>query len=387
MRSGGAVIEKMRSGGTSTSGGQPSGRRAPSLAAQFDEFIKRGTPRQSSALGSSSRGFSLRRLEQQVAAWIQARGLPPLTARPLTVLAVEDGTSFGLTARGERSLEGAEFWARGVVLYEASILLSGVELVVTIYVPNISGPCSARVFEPKLMAAQSCCAWPAAQQRLAVAVEVASGQPLEDFFDVLWNDGMPWGNHPSSNEGPAADCSSPAADCSSSPLAERIAPFGRPSMVKEKAGESSDEGSSSTSSCSSSSVKGTAVGKPADKPTKLRDAQVEIQRLQQQLAVAKEGEQTNRRHSASGMCMAESSDRAAEQEESQCEMLPDIDEAELAPLPPDSKCWDWPLSRNEKKVRISLLERQMHAMDRKLWLQDLRRDSSCCDSDSEGCVV
>jgi len=344
-------------------------------------FIKRGTPRQSSVLGSSSRGFSLRRLEQQVAAWIQARGLPPLTARPLSVLAVEDGT-WGLTARGERSAEGAEAGARGVVLYEASILLSGVELVVTISVPNISGPCSARVFEPKLMAAQSCCAWPAAQQRLAVAAEVASGQPLEEFFDVLWNDGTPWGN-PSSNEGPAADCSS-------SPLAERIAPFGRPSMVKEKDGESSDEGSSSTSSCSSSSVKRAAVGKPADKLKNLRDAQVEIQRLQQQLAVAKEPaarEQTNRRHSASGVCMAESSDRAAEQEESQCEMLPESDEAELAPLPPDSKCWDWPLSRNEKKVRINLLERQMHAMDRKLWVQDLRRDSSCCDSDSEGCVV
>ena len=31
---------------------------------------------------------------------------------------------------------------------------------------------------------------------------------------------------------------------------------------------------------------------------------------------------------------------------SRCEMSPESDEDELAQLPPDSKCWDWPLSRH-----------------------------------------
>jgi len=55
------------------------------------------------------------------------------------------------------------------------------------------------------------------------------------------------------------------------------------------------------------------------------------------------------------------------------------------PAPPDSISWDWPLSRYEKKARVQLLERQMHAMDRKALLQVLRHGPvSCADSDSEG---
>jgi hypothetical protein len=43
----------------------------------------------------------------------------------------------------------------------------------------------------------------------------------------------------------------------------------------------------------------------------------------------------------------------------------------LPPAPPDSACWDWPLSRHEKKSRVHMLERQIHAMDRKSLLQEI----------------
>jgi len=52
-----------------------------------------------------------------------------------------------------------------------------------------------------------------------------------------------------------------------------------------------------------------------------------------------------------------------EEEESESE-----DEDAMAPLvsdplPPASQCWDWPLSRHEKKARVQMLERRMNAMD------------------------
>jgi len=52
------------------------------------------------------------------------------------------------------------------------------------------------------------------------------------------------------------------------------------------------------------------------------------------------------------------------------------------PVPPHSQCWDWPLSRHEKKARVQMLERRMNAMDRsslvkecKLLRTDLRKAS------------
>jgi len=65
-----------------------------------------------------------------------------------------------------------------------------------------------------------------------------------------------------------------------------------------------------------------------------------------------------------------------------CAILEDDDEQDLRPLPPDSECWDWPLSRHEKKSRIQQLERQMNASDRKALIQELRR--SWGDNNSEG---
>jgi len=62
---------------------------------------------------------------------------------------------------------------------------------------------------------------------------------------------------------------------------------------------------------------------------------------------------------------------------SDCEVETDsndgTDEEGEAPMPspPESACWDWPLSRHEKKARVQMLERQMHALDRKSLIQEL----------------
>lgn len=42
-----------------------------------------------------------------------------------------------------------------------------------------------------------------------------------------------------------------------------------------------------------------------------------------------------------------------------------------APLPPDSACWDWPLSRHEKKTRVHMIERQIFDMDRSTLLKEV----------------
>jgi hypothetical protein len=54
-------------------------------------------------------------------------------------------------------------------------------------------------------------------------------------------------------------------------------------------------------------------------------------------------------------------------------------------LPPDSTCWDWPLSRHEKKTRLQMIERHILAMDRKSLLKEvdeLRKSSRISDSSS-----
>jgi len=114
--------------------------------------------------------------------------------------------------------------------------------------------------------------------------------------------------------------------------------------------------------------------------------EAEIQNLKRELKAAKRCSTGSsgskpRRHSMSG---------ASETLEGDCELAEaDVEEEQdVFPEPPDSSCWEWPLSRHEKKVRIQLLERQMHAMDRKSWrvsLEGARQESSSyCDSDSEG---
>lgn len=54
-------------------------------------------------------------------------------------------------------------------------------------------------------------------------------------------------------------------------------------------------------------------------------------------------------------------------------------------LPPDSTCWDWPLSRHEKKTRVQMIERQIFAMDRHTLLKEvdeLRKSSRTSSSSS-----
>jgi len=50
------------------------------------------------------------------------------------------------------------------------------------------------------------------------------------------------------------------------------------------------------------------------------------------------------------------------------------DEDAFLPEPPDSRSWEWPLSRNEKKARINLVDRQMHALDKKALIQALVKE-------------
>merc|ERR1719329_1403807 len=90
-----------RPGGRGSSGGLVAASEATGISQwtnAMDDFLKRGTPactpRQSgpeTARGGYSRGLSTRRLESQLCAWVQARGLPPLTARALNVLNHDDG--------------------------------------------------------------------------------------------------------------------------------------------------------------------------------------------------------------------------------------------------------------------------------------------------------
>jgi hypothetical protein len=42
-----------------------------------------------------------------------------------------------------------------------------------------------------------------------------------------------------------------------------------------------------------------------------------------------------------------------------------------APVPPTGGCWDWPLSRGEKMVRIVLVDRKMTSLDHSEHVQEL----------------
>lgn len=219
--------------------------------------MRRGsTPRSAVATPRTAggyRGLSLRRLEATLAAWIQARGLPPLTVRALSVT-MDDTTA---------ATEGA---SRSFVLTaEATIMLSGVEVLAKVSVANLSGPCadraSARAIEPKLQSAQTYCAWPAARQRLALAVQATSGKTIEEFLDALWAEGKPWGDGTLKGD-------------SIADLGAVLSPYGTPAhLVKEEDDviESSDESplnSSCRSSCSSAlrptDLSSTTMGAPTD---------------------------------------------------------------------------------------------------------------------------
>jgi len=143
----------------------------------------------------------------------------------------------------------------------------------------------------------------------------------------------------------------------------------------------------------------TIVDVAVDKEKQLLDALAEIARLKEEkagalaeierLAAQGHGGGRGRSMSMGGVGEFDDAQRSRRQSgASRRSVSPnseDEEEEALQPLPPDTISWDWPLSRHEKKARIQLLERQMHAMDRKTFRQELRRSvSSCCDSDSEG---
>jgi hypothetical protein len=61
-----------------------------------------------------------------------------------------------------------------------------------------------------------------------------------------------------------------------------------------------------------------------------------------------------------------------------------VDENTL-PRPPCSECWDWPLTRNEKKARILLIDKQVLMLDRESMQHELEVLRSfegewCCDA-------
>jgi len=69
-------------------------------------------------------------------------------------------------------------------------------------------------------------------------------------------------------------------------------------------------------------------------------------------------------------CGADQYTELEEEDDGDEEEEEEDEEAVFGP-PPDSTCWDWPLSRHEKKARVQMLERQMSVMDRKNLKQEL----------------
>jgi hypothetical protein len=138
------------------------------------------------------------------------------------------------------------------------------------------------------------------------------------------------------------------------------------------------------------------AGEIDSRKQELSNALAEIERLKRELADARENSArlsissvSRRRHSINPACRLDTED--AEEAQSCHGQVPCTasDDEQVEPLPPDgSSSWDWPLSRHEKKARIHLLERKMHAMDRKTMMEELRRGAICEDSasDSEDCA-
>jgi len=88
------------------------------------------------------------------------------------------------------------------------------------------------------------------------------------------------------------------------------------------------------------------------KAEELQDAMAEIQRLKEELAAAKEEQAKDAaspalRRASMGATLAPETDSEDDADE-----VEDQDEVDTFPAPPDSQSWEWPLSRNEKKVRV-----------------------------------
>jgi len=109
------------------------------------------------------------------------------------------------------------------------------------------------------------------------------------------------------------------------------------------------------------------------KADEMQYAMAEIQRLHEELAAAKEEQAraaaspATRRASMGAMLAPETDSEDGEDE------VDVQDEVDTFPAPPDSQSWEWPLSRHEKKVRVQLLERQIHAADRSALVKEVKQ--------------
>jgi len=106
------------------------------------------------------------------------------------------------------------------------------------------------------------------------------------------------------------------------------------------------------------------------KADELQYAMSEIQRLHEELAAAKEEQATAaaspaRRRASMGAMLAPETDSEDE--------VDDEGEVDTFPAPPDSQSWEWPLSRQEKKFRVQLLERQINAADRSALVKEVKQ--------------
>jgi hypothetical protein len=107
----------------------------------------------------------------------------------------------------------------------------------------------------------------------------------------------------------------------------------------------------------------------------------ELERLKEELAAAKEAQTVdeqafgkNQRASIGGI--PEATDSEESDNEGEC--------GGIIPVPPDSDAWEWPLSRQEKKARVQLLERQINAIDRNALIKECRRASMASTRNSFG---
>mmetsp|Transcript_82652 Transcript_82652/g.157509 ORF Transcript_82652/g.157509 Transcript_82652/m.157509 type:complete len:522 (-) Transcript_82652:139-1704(-) len=204
--------------------GAVSARGSHNFFGQLDEFLHRGTPR----AASSSRGVRLPCLEQQLSVWAQAHGLSHRDARLADL-------------REAPSSAGAA--VPSVSPSEAVLILQGVEVVIEI----VTGPNHGSI----VVAARTCCTWPAAKLSVAGAMQAARGMPLESFLDALWAHG-PWGNVSEGVQPPACRGSLSAVPaCSAAPVT--CAPAALPSSRRESSNAEVQHCSSPESNDSSES--------------------------------------------------------------------------------------------------------------------------------------
>jgi hypothetical protein len=56
--------------------------------------------------------------------------------------------------------------------------------------------------------------------------------------------------------------------------------------------------------------------------------------------------------------------------------LIDLPDEPIKSAPPGGGCWEWPLSRNERKVRVALVDQHLQRLDRQLIVDKLHEMQS-----------